>query len=91
MTIKISTLLEIFKEKECIEVRIGYFDIDCVLDEETQVNIVIARFISPLVSCTEGLFHFPMQTLIPFLMNPELKIYIFPHICTISTIHHVYT
>jgi hypothetical protein len=28
-------LLEIFKEKECIEVRIGDFDIDCVLDEET--------------------------------------------------------
>jgi hypothetical protein len=25
-------LLEIFKEKECIEVRIGDFDIDCVLD-----------------------------------------------------------
>jgi hypothetical protein len=28
-------LSEIFKEKECIEVRIGDFDIDCVLDEET--------------------------------------------------------
>jgi hypothetical protein len=34
------SLLEIFKEKECIEVRIGDFDIDCVLDEETQVNIM---------------------------------------------------
>jgi hypothetical protein len=28
-------LSEIFKEKECIEVRIGDFEIDCVLDEET--------------------------------------------------------
>ena len=33
-------LSEIFKEKECIEARIGDFDIDCVLDEETQVNIM---------------------------------------------------
>jgi hypothetical protein len=28
-------LSEIFKEKECLEARIGDFDIDCVLDEET--------------------------------------------------------
>jgi hypothetical protein len=28
-------LLEIFQEKECIEERIGDFDIDCSLDEET--------------------------------------------------------
>jgi hypothetical protein len=28
-------LSEIFKEKECIEVRIGDFDVDCILDEET--------------------------------------------------------
>jgi hypothetical protein len=28
-------LSEIFKEKECIEVRIGHFNIDCVMDEET--------------------------------------------------------
>jgi hypothetical protein len=28
-------LSEIFKEKECIEARIGDFNIDCVLDEET--------------------------------------------------------
>jgi hypothetical protein len=33
-------LPEIFKEKECIEERIGDFDIDCVLYEETQVNIL---------------------------------------------------
>ena len=33
-------LSEIFKEKKCIEARIGDFDIDCVLDEETQVNIM---------------------------------------------------
>ena len=33
-------LLEIFKEKEQIEERIGDFDIDYILDEETQVNIV---------------------------------------------------
>jgi hypothetical protein len=36
-------LSEIFKEKECIEIRIGDFDIDCVLDEETQVNIMIEK------------------------------------------------
>jgi hypothetical protein len=33
----------IFKEKECIEARIGDFDIDCVLDEETQVKIMTER------------------------------------------------
>jgi hypothetical protein len=33
-------LSEIFKEKECIEARLGDFDIDCILDEETQVNIM---------------------------------------------------
>jgi hypothetical protein len=37
------TLLEIFKEKECIEVRIRDFDIDYVIDEETQVNIMTER------------------------------------------------
>jgi hypothetical protein len=36
-------LSEIFKEKECIEVRIGDFDIDCILDEETQMNIMTER------------------------------------------------
>jgi hypothetical protein len=36
-------LSEIFKEKECIEVRIGDFDIDCVLDKETQMNIMTER------------------------------------------------
>jgi hypothetical protein len=36
-------LSKIFKEKECIEVRIGDFDIDSVLDEETQVNIMTER------------------------------------------------
>jgi hypothetical protein len=36
-------LSEIFKEKECIEARIGDFDIDFVLDEETQVNIMTKR------------------------------------------------
>jgi hypothetical protein len=34
------SLLEILKEKQCIETRIGDFDIDCVLDEETHVNIM---------------------------------------------------
>jgi hypothetical protein len=29
------SLLENLKEKECIETRIGDFDIDCVLDAET--------------------------------------------------------
>ena len=36
-------LLEIFKEKECIEARIEHFNIDCVLDEETRVNIMTER------------------------------------------------
>jgi hypothetical protein len=36
-------LSKIFKEKECIEERIGDFDIDCVLDQETQVNIMTER------------------------------------------------
>jgi hypothetical protein len=30
-----TNLSEILKEKECIETRIGDFDIDCVLDKET--------------------------------------------------------
>ncbi len=38
-----ASLLDIFKEKECIEVTIRDFDIDCVLDEETQVNIMTER------------------------------------------------
>jgi hypothetical protein len=36
-------LSEVLKEKECIEKRIGDFDIDYVLDEETQVNIMTER------------------------------------------------
>jgi hypothetical protein len=36
-------LSDIFKEKECIEARIGYFDIDCVIDEETHVTIMTER------------------------------------------------
>jgi hypothetical protein len=35
------SLLEILKVKHQIHIRIGDFDIDCVLDEETQVNIMI--------------------------------------------------
>jgi hypothetical protein len=34
------SLSEIMKEKQRIDTRIGDFDIDCVLDEETQVNIM---------------------------------------------------
>jgi hypothetical protein len=34
------SLPEILKEKQCISTRITYFDIDRVLDEETQVNIM---------------------------------------------------
>jgi hypothetical protein len=34
------SLPEILKEKQRIDTRIGDFDIDCVLDEETQVNIM---------------------------------------------------
>ena len=33
-------LLEILKEKEQVESRIGDFNIDCIIDEETQVNIM---------------------------------------------------
>jgi hypothetical protein len=33
----------IFKEKECIEERIGDFDIESILDEETPVNIMLER------------------------------------------------
>jgi hypothetical protein len=36
-------LSETFKEKKYIEERIGDFDIDCVLYEETQVNIMTKR------------------------------------------------
>ena len=36
-------LPEIFKEKEQVEARIGDFNIDCILDEETQVNIMPER------------------------------------------------
>jgi hypothetical protein len=36
-------LSEVLKEKECIETRIGDFDIDCVLDGETQLNIMTGR------------------------------------------------
>jgi hypothetical protein len=36
-------LSEILKEKEHIETIIGDFDIDCVLDEETQMNIMTER------------------------------------------------
>jgi hypothetical protein len=34
------SLSDILKEKECIETRIGDFDIECVLDAETKVNIM---------------------------------------------------
>jgi hypothetical protein len=34
------SLSKILKDKQCIETRIGYFDIECVLDAETQVNIM---------------------------------------------------
>jgi hypothetical protein len=36
-------LPEIFKEKEQVEARLGDFDIHCILDEETQVNIMPER------------------------------------------------
>jgi hypothetical protein len=36
-------LSEIFKEKECLEARIEDFDIDCVLDDETYVNVMTKR------------------------------------------------
>ena len=35
-----TNLSEILKDKECIEAIIGDYDIDYVLDEETQVNIM---------------------------------------------------
>jgi hypothetical protein len=36
-------LSDIFKDKERLEAIIGDFDIDCVLDEETHVNIMTER------------------------------------------------
>jgi hypothetical protein len=39
---------KIFKEKECNEERIGDFNIECVLDEETQVNIMKERTWEPI-------------------------------------------
>ena len=36
-------LSEIFKEKEQVKERIGDFGIDCILDQETQVNIMPER------------------------------------------------
>ena len=38
-----TNLSEILKNKEQIEIRIGYFDINYTLDEETQVNIMTKR------------------------------------------------
>jgi hypothetical protein len=38
---KAVNLLDILKVKQCIDRRMGDFEIDCVLDEETQVNIMI--------------------------------------------------
>jgi hypothetical protein len=40
---KDDSLSEIMNKKEQIEVRIGDFDIDCTLDEETQVNIMTEK------------------------------------------------
>jgi hypothetical protein len=37
------SLSEIFKEQEKIKVSIGYFDIDCALDEGTPMNIMKER------------------------------------------------
>jgi hypothetical protein len=36
-------LSEIFKEKEQVKARTWDFDIDCILDEETQVNIMLEK------------------------------------------------
>ena len=40
---KVVSLSDILKEKQCIVTRIEDFDIDCVLDEETHVNIIPER------------------------------------------------
>jgi hypothetical protein len=50
---------------------------------------IIARFASPLLSCTEGLFPFPYADLSSLF--PEPKIYIFPHIRSLSVVQDVYT
>jgi hypothetical protein len=53
---------------------------------------VITRFSSPFLSCTEGLFPFPYADLsTPFLINPEPKLYIFPHIHFLTTLQDAYT
>jgi hypothetical protein len=53
---------------------------------------VIAIFASTLLSCTKGLFPFPYADLSnPFLINPEPKIYIFPHIRSLTALQDAYT
>jgi hypothetical protein len=53
---------------------------------------MIAIFSSPLLSCIEGLFPFPYADLsTPFLINPEPKLYIFPHICYLTALQDAYT
>ena len=55
-----------------------------------QALVVIARFASPLLSCTEGPFPFPYAELSSLFMNPELKIYIFPHIRSLTAMQDAY-
>jgi hypothetical protein len=47
-------LSRIFKEKQCLEARIGDFDIDYVVDEETQVNIMTENVGSYRESCYDS-------------------------------------
>jgi hypothetical protein len=52
---------------------------------------VMARFSSSLLSFTKGLFPFTYADLSSLLMNPEPKIHIFPHICSLSVMQDAYT
>jgi hypothetical protein len=53
-------------------------------------SIVIKRFVSPLLYYIEGPFPFPYADLSSILMNPEPKIYIFPHIRFLSAMQDAY-
>jgi hypothetical protein len=76
-------LPKILKEKHCIETRTGDFDIDCVLDEETHVNLMLEStweilgnpVMIPLVGRI-GLFKGKMITLCGRVTNVPMICYI---------------
>jgi hypothetical protein len=67
---------------KCLEVYLRCF--------ASNKHTVIASFFSPHATCSEGLFHFPMQTRSPLLHFPEPKNHNFPHIHSLQVRKHVY-